>query len=216
VQLSFALLLELTLRVQDHSNAVRNGDWSRSPDFCFWNYPLIELSGKTMGIIGFGDIGKKVGDVASAFGMKVIGNSRTRTDQSHRSNFRWASVEELLEQSDVVSLHCPLTPDTTGLIKRDNLKRMKPSAFLLNTSRGPLIVEQDLADALNEGLIAGAGIDVLSKEPPPPDNPLLSARNCIITPHIAWATREARVRLMDIVVSNTKAYIGGSPVNVVS
>ena len=216
VQLSFALLLELTLRVQDHSNAVRNGDWSRSPDFCFWNYPLIELSGKTMGIIGFGDIGKKVGDVASAFGMKVIGNSRTRTDQSHRSNFRWASVEELLEQSDVVSLHCPLTPDTTGLIKRDNLKRMKPSAFLLNTSRGPLIVEQDLADALNEGLIAGAGIDVLSKEPPPPDNPLLSARNCIITPHIAWATREARIRLMDIVVSNTKAYIGGSPVNVVS
>jgi len=216
VQLSFALLLELTLRVQDHSNAVRNGDWSRSPDFCFWNYPLIELSGKTMGIIGFGDIGKKVGDVASAFGMKVIGNSRTRTDQSHRSNFRWASVEELLEQSDVVSLHCPLTPDTTGLIKRDNLKRMKPSAFLLNTSRGPLIVEQDLADALNEGVIAGAGIDVLSKEPPPPDNPLLSARNCIITPHIAWATREARIRLMDIVVSNTKAYIGGSPVNVVS
>jgi len=216
VQLSFALLLELTLRVQDHSNAVRNGDWSRSPDFCFWNYPLIELSGKTMGIIGFGDIGKKVGDVASAFGMKVIGNSRTRTDQSHRSNFRWASVEELLEQSDVVSLHCPLTPDTTGLIKRDNLKRMKPSAFLLNTSRGPLIVEQDLADALNEGVIAGAGIDVLSKEPPPPDNPLLSAKNCIITPHIAWATREARIRLMDIVVSNTKAYIGGSPVNVVS
>jgi glycerate dehydrogenase len=216
VQLSFALLLELTLHVQDHSNAVKNGDWSRSPDFCFWNYPLIELSGKTMGIIGFGDIGKKVGDVASAFGMKVIGNSRTRTDQSHRADFRWASVEELLAQSDVVSLHCPLTPGTTGMINKDSLKLMKPSAFLLNTSRGPLIVDQDLADALNEGLIAGAGIDVLSKEPPPPDNPLLSAKNCIITPHIAWATKEARVRLMDIVVSNTKAYIGGSPVNVVS
>lgn len=216
VQLSFALLLELTLHVQDHSNAVKNGDWSGSPDFCFWNYPLIELSGKTMGIIGFGDIGRKVGDVAAAFGMKIMANSRTRTDQSHRSNFRWASVEELLEQSDVVSLHCPLTPDTTGLINRDNLKRMKHSAFLLNTSRGPLIVEQDLADALNEGVIAGAGIDVLSKEPPPPDNPLLSAKNCIITPHIAWASKEARVRLMDIVVSNTKAYIAGSPVNVVS
>ncbi len=216
VQLSFALLLELTLHVQHHSTAVKNGDWSRSPDFCFWNYPLIELSGKTMGIIGFGDIGKKVGDVASAFGMKVIGNSRTRTDQSHRTDFRWASVEELLAQSDVVSLHCPLTPDTTGMINKESLKLMKPSAFLLNTSRGPLIVDQDLADALNEGLIAGAGIDVLSKEPPPPDNPLLSAKNCIITPHIAWATKEARVRLMDIVVSNTKAYIGGSPVNVVS
>jgi glycerate dehydrogenase len=166
VQLTFALLLELTLHVQDHSHAVKNGDWSRSPDFCFWNYPLIELAGKTMGIIGFGDIGKKVADVATAFGMKIIANSRTRTDQTHRTNFRWAPVEELLEQSDVVSLHCPLTPETTGLINRESLKRMKPSAFLLNTSRGPLVIDQDLADALHHDVIAGAGIDVLSKEPP--------------------------------------------------
>jgi glycerate dehydrogenase len=216
VQLTFALLLELTLHVQDHSYAVKNGDWSRSPDFCFWNYPLIELAGKTMGIIGFGDIGKKVADVASAFGMKIIANSRTRTDQTHRINFRWAPLEELLEQSDVVSLHCPLTPETTGLINKENLKRMKPSAFLLNTSRGPLVIDQDLADALNHDMIAGAGIDVLSKEPPLPGNPLFTAKNCIITPHIAWATKEARVRLMDIVVNNAKAYVSGAPVNVVS
>jgi len=216
VQLTFALLLELTLHVQDHSYAVKNGDWSRSPDFCFWNYPLIELAGKTMGIIGFGDIGKKVADVASAFGMKIIANSRTRTDQTHRINFRWAPLEELLEQSDVVSLHFPLTPETTGLINKENLKRMKPSAFLLNTSRGPLVIDQDLADALNHDMIAGAGIDVLSKEPPLPGNPLFTAKNCIITPHIAWATKEARVRLMDIVVNNAKAYVSGAPVNVVS
>jgi glycerate dehydrogenase len=216
VQLTFALLLELTLHVQDHSNAVKNGDWSRSPDFCFWNYPLIELAGKTMGIIGFGDIGKKVGDVATAFGMNVIGNSRTQSDQSRRQNFRWASVEELLEQSDVVSLHCPLTPETTGLINRENLTRMKSSAFLLNTSRGPLVIDQDLADALNGDVIAGAGIDVLSKEPPPPGNPLFFAKNCVITPHIAWATKEARIRLMDIVTNNASAYVNGTPVNVVS
>jgi len=216
VQLTFALLLELTLHVQDHSYAVKNGDWSRSPDFCFWNYPLIELAGKTMGIIGFGDIGKKVADVASALVMKIIANSRTRTDQTHRINFRWAPLEELLEQSDVVSLHCPLTPETTGLINKENLKRMKPSAFLLNTSRGPLVIDQDLADALNHDMIAGAGIDVLSKEPPLPGNPLFTAKNCIITPHIAWATKEARVRLMDIVVNNAKAYVSGAPVNVVS
>ncbi len=216
VQLTFALLLELTLHVQDHSNAVKNGDWSRSQDFCFWNYPLIELAGKTMGIIGFGDIGKKVADVASAFGMKIIANSRTKTDQSQRAHFRWTPLEELLEQSDVVSLHCPLTPETTGLINRENLQRMKSSAFLLNTSRGPLVNDQDLADALNRDVIAGAGIDVLSKEPPPPDNPLFSAKNCIITPHIAWATKEARIRLMDIVSNNAKAYVNGAPVNVVS
>ncbi len=216
VQLTFALLLELTLHVQDHSHAVKNGDWSRSPDFCFWNYPLIELAGKTMGIIGFGDIGKKVADVATAFGMKIIAHSRTRTDQTHRTNFRWAPVEELLEQGDVVSLHCPLTPETTGLINKENLKRMKPSAFLLNTSRGSLVIDQDLADALHHDVIAGAGIDVLSKEPPLQGNPLFTAKSCIITPHIAWATKEARVRLMDIVANNAKAYVSGAPVNVVS
>jgi glycerate dehydrogenase len=216
VQLTFALLLELTHHVQRHSDSVMNGDWARSADFSYWNYPLVELAGKTIGIIGFGNIGQKVGDVATAFGMNIIGNSRTRTDQSARKNFRWADIPELLEQSDVVSIHCPLFPETKGLINAENLKRMKSSAYLLNTSRGPIVVDQDLADALNNGTIAGAGIDVLSAEPPPADNPLFKAKNCIITPHIAWATKEARVRLMDSVGANLSAFLNGSPVNVVN
>jgi len=216
VQMTFALLMELTLHVQHHSNTVREGKWSASKDFCYWDYPLVELENKTIGIIGFGEIGSKVGDVATAFGMNIIGNSRTQTDQSHRKNFRWASVPELLQQSDVVSIHCPLTPETKGLINKENLQLMKPSAYLLNTSRGPVIVDQDLADALNNDVIAGAGIDVLSTEPPPAGNPLFTAKNCIITPHIAWATKEARSRLMDITVSNLNAFVNGNPVNVVS
>ncbi|MCQ6958660.1 D-2-hydroxyacid dehydrogenase [Mucilaginibacter aquariorum] len=216
VQLTFALLLELAQHVQQHSDSVMTGDWARAADFCYWNSPLVELAGKTIGIIGFGNIGQKVGDVATAFGMNIIGNSRTHTDQSHRKNFRWADIPELLEQSDVVSIHCPLFPETKGLINTENLKRMKPSAFLLNTSRGPIVVDQDLADALNNDIIAGAGIDVLSVEPPQADNPLFKAKNCIITPHIAWATKEARTRLMETVVSNLAAFINGSPVNVVN
>jgi glycerate dehydrogenase len=216
VQLTFALLLELTLRVQRHSDSVMAGDWARSIDFSYRNFPLVELSGKTMGIIGFGHIGQKVADVATAFGMNIIGNSRTRTDQSSRSNFRWADIPELLEQSDVVSIHCPLTPETQGLINSENLKRMKSSAYLLNTSRGPVVVDRDLADALNNGTIAGAGIDVLSAEPPKADNPLFTAQNCIITPHIAWATKEARVRLMDMVVNNLSGFLKGNSVNVVN
>ena len=216
VQLTFALLLELTQHVQRHSDSVMAGDWARAVDFCYWNSPLVELAGKTIGIIGFGNIGQKVGDVATAFGMDIIGNSRTRTDQSHRKDFRWADIPELLEQSDVVSIHCPLFPETKGLINTENLKRMKRSAFLLNTSRGPIVVDDDLADALNNNIIAGAGIDVLSVEPPQADNPLFKAKNCIITPHIAWATKEARTRLMETVVSNLAAFINGSPVNVVN
>jgi glycerate dehydrogenase len=157
-----------------------------------------------------------VGDVASALGMNIIGNSRNRSDQSHRKNFRWAEVPELLQESDVVSIHCPLFPETKGLINKENLGRMKRTAFLLNTSRGPIIVDQDLAEALNNGVIAGAGIDVLSTEPPPADNPLFGAKNCLITPHIAWATKEARARLMDTTVSNLSAFINGKPVNVVN
>jgi glycerate dehydrogenase len=216
VQLTFALLLELCLHVQRHSDAVSSGRWASSVDFCFWDYPLIELSGKTIGIIGFGHIGQQVGDVATAFGMQVIGSSRHQSDQSQRRNFKWASIPELLEQSDVVSIHCPLFPETRGLINKESLQRMKPSAFLLNTSRGPIIVEEDLAEALNKGVIAGAGIDVLSVEPPAKDNPLFSAKNCIITPHIAWATKEARGRLMDITVQNLRAYLNGLPINVVN
>lgn len=216
VQLTFALLLELCLHVQRHSDSVMEGKWAKSADWCYWDYPLVELSGKTIGIIGFGRIGQQVGDVATAFGMNIIGNSRNWTDQSRRPNFKWAEIPELLAQSDVVSIHCPLFPDTKGLINKESLRSMKRSAFLLNTSRGPIIVDEDLADALNNDVIAGAGIDVLSAEPPSQENPLFTAKNCIITPHIAWATKEARARLMNITVTNLSAFLEGNPVNVVN
>lgn len=215
-QITFALILELCLHVQDHSTAVLAGEWADSIDFSFRKHPLIELSSKTLGIIGFGSIGKKVCDIASAFGMNVIAYSRTRTEQSHRNNFRWVELPELFSISDFVSIHCPLTADTKGLINMSNLRLMKQSAFLINTSRGPIVIENDLAEALNNGIIAGAGLDVLSTEPPSPGNPLLSSKNCIITPHIAWATFEARTRLMKIAVQNVKAFLDGSPVNVVN
>nr|WP_293842228.1 D-2-hydroxyacid dehydrogenase [uncultured Arsenicibacter sp.] len=216
VQLTFALLLELTLRVQRHSDAVMDGKWARSADFCFWDYPLVELANKTMGIIGFGSIGERIADVATAFGMNIIGSKRHHTDQSHRKNFRWADVPDLLAQSDVVTIHSPLTAETKGLINKENLALMKPTAYLLNTARGPIIVDQDLADALNNDVIAGAGIDVLSVEPPSADNPLFTAKNCLITPHIAWATKEARARLMAIAVQNLASFTAGNPVNVVN
>lgn len=216
VQMTFALLLELCQRVQKHSDVVMDGKWSQSADWCFWDFPLVELSGKTMGIIGFGNIGQQVADVATAFGMNILGHSRTMKEQSDRKNFKWAEVEELLKASDVVSIHCPLSDETRGLINKNTLRLMKPSAFLLNTARGPIIVEPDLADALNNAVIAGAGLDVLSTEPPAADNPLFKAKNCVITPHIAWATREARERLMNITVKNLEAFIEGKPVNVVN
>jgi glycerate dehydrogenase len=216
VQLTFALLLELCLHVQRHSDAVNDGKWSRSLDFSFWDYPLMELSGKTMGIIGFGTIGQQVADVATAFGMNIIGASRTHSDQSQRKNFKWAEMSDLFKESDVVSIHSPLNAQTEGLINKASLRSMKASAFLLNTARGPIIVEEDLADALNEGIIAGAGLDVLSVEPPAKDNPLFNAKNCIITPHIAWATFESRTRLLQIATDNLAAFKKGNPVNVVS
>lgn len=215
-QMTIALLLELCQHVRDHQDAVLAGKWADLGDFCFWDHPLIELAGKKIGIIGFGNIGQKVADIASAFGMEILAYSRTRTDQSHRINFRWVELSELFEQSDVVSIHCPLTPETKRMINRETLNRMKKSAFLINTARGLHIMEQDLAKALNEGLIAGAGLDVFSQEPPPPDNPLLKAKNCIITPHIAWATKEARSRLMDIAVKNLEAFLNGHELNVVN
>lgn len=216
VQMTFALLLELCQHVQSHSDSVFNGEWSKSLDFCYWKHPLVELEGKTMGIIGFGRIGQKVADVAGAFGMNIIGQSRHQSDQSHRKDFRWAELDELLKESDVVSIHCPLFPETQGMINRDTLKLMKSSAFFLNTSRGPLMVDQDLADALNAGVIAGAGIDVLSVEPPAEDNPLFKAKNCLITPHIAWATKEARTRLMGIAENNLSSFLNGNPINIVN
>lgn len=216
VQMTFALLLELCQHVQSHSDSVRKGDWAASPDFCYWNYPLIELEGKSIGIIGFGSIGQKVADIATAFGMNIIGFSRTRSDQSHRKNFKWAELNDLLKESDVVSVHCPLFPETQGIINKDSLKLMKRTAFFLNTSRGPLMMDQDLADALNQGIIAGAGIDVLSVEPPSEDNPLFKAKNCLITPHIAWATKEARSRLMGIAENNLSSFLNQKPVNIVN
>jgi glycerate dehydrogenase len=212
-QMVFALLLELTQRTGHHSETVREGRWSRSADFCYWDYPLVNLSGKTIGIVGYGRIGQAVGKIAEAFGMKVIISQRgTRTYPGVKS----VSLDDLFVEADVVSLHCPLTADNRGLVNKDQLARMKPSALLINTSRGPLIDESALANALNEEQIAGAGLDVLSIEPPPLDNPLLKAANCIITPHIAWATRESRERLMQILIENLKAFLGGKPQNVVS
>ncbi len=214
-QLCFALLFEFTHHVQRHSDAVREGKWTKSADFCFWDYPLIEVANKTIGIIGFGTIGQQVADAATAFGMNILGFSRTKTDQSHRKNFKWVELPELLAHSDVISIHCPLTPETKGLINEKNLSLMKSSAFLINTSRGPIINDEDLANALNKGVIAGAGIDVLSQEPPKADNPLFTAKNCLITPHIGWATKEARSRMMKITIDNLTAFQAGNPVNLV-
>ncbi|MBS1855857.1 MAG: D-2-hydroxyacid dehydrogenase [Acidobacteria bacterium] len=214
-QFVFALLLELCHRVGAHSDAVRAGEWSRNPDWCFWNSPLTELAGKTMGIVGFGRIGRATARIADAMGMRVLANDAVRENAPAYEGFRWAEVEEVLGASDVISLHVPLFPETKHMIHAGTLAAMKRSAFLINTSRGPLVVDQDLADALNAGRIAGAGLDVLSVEPPAETNPLLTARNCIVTPHIAWATLEARARLMDIAMGNISAFLAGNPRNVI-
>lgn len=214
----FALLLELCHRVQRHSDAVFEGEWSRSPDWCFWNYPLVELAGKTMGIVGYGRIGQQVARIAQAFGMQVLAvrRSAATAEASSSSGVLCTDLNTLLHNSDVISLHCPLTADTEEMINHDSLQRMKRSAFLINTARGKLIREDDLAAALNRGTIAGAAIDVLATEPPAPDNPLLGTNNCIITPHLAWATKEARSRLMETAVTNVKAFLSGKPVNIVN
>ncbi len=197
-QLTFALLLELTHHVGRHSNSVGAGEWVASPDFSYAKSPLIELAGKTLGLVGYGDIGRKVAEIGRAFGMHVLVNRRSATSELGE-NITVVDREALFEQSDVVSLHCPATPDTIGFVNRSLLKWMKPTAWLLNTSRGSLLNEADVADALNTGIIAGAGLDVLSVEPPAADNPLLRAKNCVITPHIGWASFEARQRLMESV-----------------
>jgi glycerate dehydrogenase len=214
-QLVFALLLELCHHVAVHSAATHAGEWSRSPDFSFWKMPLVELQNKTMGIFGFGRIGRHVAEIAVAMGMHVIADDAGRRDAPNWPGFRWCDVDELMSAADVVSLHCPLLPETRGMINAASLSKMKLGSFLINTSRGPLVIEQDLADALNSGHLAGAAVDVLSSEPPSPDNPLLHTKNCIVTPHIAWATKEARTRLIETVVANLRAFLDGRPVNVV-
>lgn len=215
-QLTFALILELCHRVQRQSDLVMEGKWSKSMDFTYNDFSLIELASKNIGIIGLGDIGRKVSEIAQAFGMRVLASDKFLPENLYPAGVTMTSLNELLSDSDIVTLHCPLTEETSELINIKNLRLMKPTAFLINTSRGQIIVEEDLAQALNEGIIAGAGLDVLSVEPPSADNPLLQAKNCIITPHIGWATHESRSRLMDTAVCNIKAFLAGSPVNVVS
>ncbi len=214
-QMVFAHVLNLTQHVAEHAQSVRAGDWSRCEDFCYWNFPLVELAGLTMGIVGFGRIGRRTARVARAFGMKVIYHDIS-TVLVPSSEAQPVDLDTLFRDSDVVSLHCPLTQANRGLVNQQRLEMMKPGAFLINTSRGPLVDEPALAEALNAGRIAGAGLDVLCDEPPRADNPLLSARNCYITPHIAWATRSARQRLMEIAISNVRAFLEGNPQNVVS
>ena len=213
----FALILSLTSLVDQHSTASKSGDWANCQDFSFTLNPIHELAGKTLGIVGLGGIGKKVAKIASAFGMNIAAAHQSSMDRikMHGIKINWLPHEELFQQADIITLHCPLTDSTNQLINQANLSKMKKSAILINTGRGQIIDEAALANALNNQEIAGAGLDVLSSEPPQSSNPLLSAKNCAITPHIAWASVEARTRLMNIVCDNINAYLSGNPSNVV-
>lgn len=215
-QFVFALLLELCHHVGEHSEAVHKGAWSRSPDFCFWLHPLVELKDKTMGIIGFGRIGQKTAELAEAFGMKVLAYDLYVNKNLETENIKIVDLDELLRNSDIISLHCPLTSDTRQIINKESIGKMKDGVKIINTARGPLINENDLAEALKFGKVSGAALDVLSIEPAEPDNPLLGLKNCIITPHIAWAPKESRARLLDIAIDNLESFLGGKPVNVVN
>jgi len=215
-QFTFALLLEICHHVGDHGAAVKSGAWTESPDFCFWRNPLIELADKTLGIVGFGRIGQAVSHIALSMGMRVIYYSRKRSAALENDMLRYTGFDELMSRSDVISLHCPLFDDTRGMINKKTIAKMKDGVILLNTARGPLIVEEDLAEALGSGKVRAAAIDVVSSEPIKKDNPLLAAKNCIITPHIAWAPKEARIRLMNITVENARKFLQGAPVNVVN
>lgn len=215
-QLVFALILELTNQVALHNESVKSGDWCTSEHFCYWKSPITEIANKTLGIVGFGKIGSAVAQIANAFGMKVIAYSPNTRSYSGFGSVRFVSLDEVIENSDIISLHCPLTAETTGLVNFEFLSRMKKTALLINTSRGPVINEADLKKALDEDIIAGAGVDVLSVEPAKDDNPLLKAEKCLITPHIAWASFEARSRLMNIFRSNVEGFVSGKPINVVN
>ena len=214
-QFAIAMLLEICHHVAHHSDTVHAGKWNSCIDWCYWDYPLIELDGKTMGIIGFGRIGQTTAKIAKAMGMKILAYDNFQSE-SGKAIGEYVDLGTLLSQSDVISLHCPLFPETQGIINKDTIAKMKDGVILLNNSRGPLIVEQDVADALNSGKIYAAGLDVVSTEPIKNDNPLLTAKNCIITPHISWAPKESRQRIMDCTVSNVAAFLSGNPVNVVN
>ena len=214
-QFAIALLLEICHHIGHHDSEIKKGRWEHSIDFCFWDYPLIELAGKTMGIIGFGRIGQVTGTIARALGMKVIAYDEKPNDEG-KAIGEYVSLPDLLGASDVLSLHCPLLPSTQGMINKDTIAKMKDGVIFINNSRGPLVVEQDLADALNSGKIYAAGLDVVSHEPIKGDNPLLTAKNCILTPHISWAPKESRKRLMDVAVANLEAFVNGRRENVVS
>ena len=214
-QFTFALLLELCHQVGLHSESVHNGDWCRSIDFCYWKTPQMELAGKTMGIIGFGRIGRAVGQIAKAFGMRVIAYNRSHCAEGEAIG-EYVDLDTLFAQSDVISLHCPLTPQTSGLINKDSISKMKDGVILLNTARGGLVNENDLAKALTAGKLRGAAVDVVSAEPMAADNPLLNAPNCIITPHMAWAPLESRQRIMDCTVRSIQAFLDGRPINTVN
>lgn len=211
-QFAFAMLLDITNQVAHHNREVKKGRWTSSPDFCFWDTPLMELLGKTMGIIGYGRIGQATARIAKAFGMEVLAYDSHPSANTHA---KYVSLDELYAHSDVIALHCPLFPETEGIINKNSIAKMKDGVIILNNSRGPLIVEQDLADALNSGKVYAAGLDVVSSEPVKADNPLLQAKNCIITPHISWAATESRARLMGIAVHNLQSFLAGKPVNVV-
>jgi len=214
-QMVFALILEVSNQAGLHHESVMRGEWSENRDFSYWKTPLIELAGKTIGFIGFGKIGQRAADIAEAFHMNILAYDLYPLPQQ-RLNFRYAALDEVLAQSDFISLNCALTPENKGLINRENIVKMKKTAVIINTSRGPLVNEADLAEALNNGRIAGAALDVLATEPPQKDNPLFSAKNVIVTPHIAWATFEARKRLMDIAAQNLAGFLNGEPINVVN
>ena len=214
-QFAIAMLLEICHHIAHHSEAVHEGRWSGNIDWCFWDYPLIELEGKTMGVVGFGRIGQRTGEIAKALGMRVLAYDAYQNDAG-KAIGTYVDLDTLLRESDVISLHCPLFPETKGIINAASIAKMKNGVILLNNSRGPLIVEQDLADALNSGKVYAAGLDVVSEEPISPNNPLLSAKNCFITPHISWAPKESRARLMNIAVENLANWMGGKPTNVVN
>ena len=213
-QLTIAHLLNLATRVGDHARGVAHGRWSQSVDWCYWQGPLVELAGLSLGIIGFGRIGRAVSEIALALGMNVLTYS-LEGPSAIGANVQFVDLDEIFTRCDVVSLHCPLTPETHHLVDARRLAQMKPTALLINTSRGPLVDEEALAEALNAGRIGGAGLDVLSREPPRPDNPLLTAKNCFITPHLAWATRAARQRLLQVAIDNIRSFLAGAAVNVV-